>query len=280
MVAAPFDAGEIDRLGWRQGAVLGSGLAASVRQHAPPGIPAKVSDWLIVTSHDCDLLNGSLEKEPVVEVLRADVDRNKSNARAEGGRNPRLLALTIPEGGEQLVLSCRVHERWTFPRELLLTEGPARRLPPKLPRLVAEWLAKRYIRAAFPTAFDRRWRGQQNEWISLLKRHSAWIQGVYLRLNTLAELEDSRPYRCHFFLATPAKLRQDPSWPAKKNTMDDEVSRFWNQFSPMVVCDGVEVRATDELTLADIEVYQRFDADWISFADETPTVPPAADMAA
>jgi len=27
--------------------------------------------------------------------------------------------------------------------------------------------------------------------------------------------------------------------------------------------------------LADIEPYQRFDADWVSFEDETPIIPPA-----
>jgi hypothetical protein len=38
------------------------------------------------------------------------------------------------------------------------------------------------------------------------------------------------------------------------------------------------VIGTDELTLAEIEPYQRFDADWVSFADDGPTTPPAADM--
>ena len=36
---------------------------------------------------------------------------------------------------------------------------------------------------------------------------------------------------------------------------------------------------TDEITLADIELYQRFDADWVSFEDETPTTSPMLDMA-
>ena len=35
---------------------------------------------------------------------------------------------------------------------------------------------------------------------------------------------------------------------------------------------------TNEVTLADIERYQRFDADFISFEDETPAVPLEFDM--
>ena len=40
---------------------------------------------------------------------------------------------------------------------------------------VAEWLAKRYIRAAFPTAFDLRWRAKLKDWQKLLKKHSEWL---------------------------------------------------------------------------------------------------------
>lgn len=48
---------------------------------------------------------------------------------------------------------------------------------------------------------------------------------------------------------------------------------------PAIACDGVEPLGTDEITLADIEPYQRFDADWVSFEDDTPTTPTTADMA-
>ena len=42
----------------------------------------------------------------------------------------------------------------------------------------------------------------------------------------------------------------------------------------------MEPLGTDEITLADIESYQRFDADWVSFEDDTPTIPTTADMPA
>jgi len=56
------------------------------------------------------------------------------------------------------------------------------------------------------------------------------------------------------------------------------VESFWEQFNPSIQCVGVEVSATDDITLADIEPYQRFDADWVSFEDDTPTIPIAADL--
>ncbi len=274
-----FEAAAIEQHGWRQGAVLGAALARVASAHAPPGISVADGDWLIVTSHDCDVVNTSLEKEPVVEVLRAEVvTRRAPDKQAAWGRNPRAIQMAVEDGSTCAVLSCRVHERWTIPRAVLSTEAPARVLDDKLRRLIAEWLAKRYIRAAFPTAFDGRWRANLRDWTRLLERHSRWVQGVYLRLSTLAELERQTPYKCHLIVAVPAKLRTEAGWAAKRDEIDREIENFWKQFGPDIECVGVEVLGTDELTLADIEPYQRFDADWVSFTDDTVATPMNSDM--
>jgi hypothetical protein len=235
--------------------------------------------WLIVTSHDCDIVNLSIDKEPVVEVLCARASTEKKLDKQQSwGRNPRTLQLVVETGDESPVLICTVHNRWFIPRGLLLQEAPARYLPDKERRLIAEWLAKRYIRAAFPTAFDLRWRSNMREWQKLLKKHSEWLQGVYLRLSTLDELPAERPYMCHLKLAVPHAKRHGPSWATKRDELEAEVEAFWNQFNPGLECAGVEVLGTDEISLSDIEPYQRFDADWVSFEDDTSATPPAADM--
>lgn len=279
-MTAGFDATAIERHGWRQGSVLDSKLLALSREFAPKGIDVRADDWLIVTSHDCDVVNFSLEKEPVVEVLRfAVVQRKSPDKQQVWGRNPRVLELERDDGkqGTQ-VLCARVHERWNLPRELLQTETPARQLDDKSRRLIAEWLAKRYIRAAFPSAFDQRWRSELRSWTKLLATQSQWIQGVYLRLNTLAELTSKQDYKVHFIVAAPADSTKDESWRDKRNDIERLISKFWEQFEPGIHLDGVEVLTTEELTLADIETYQRFDADWVSFADDSPATPASADM--
>ena len=275
-----FDPGAIDRHGWRQGAVLGSDLLRVARERAPAGLAVSDEDWLIVTSHDCDVVNDRLEKEPIIEVLRAEVVARKAPDKQQTwGRNPRVMQLAVDdESGNAIVLGVKVHERWTLPREVLSTEAPARILGEKPRRLLAEWLAKRYIRAAFPTAFDGRWRPRLRDWTRLLEKHSQWLQGVYLRLSTLSELDAQTPYKCHLIVAVPAAARKESGWAAKRDELDREIDAFWKQFAPAIECVGVEVLGTDEVTLADIEPYQRFDADWVSFADDSASTPPAADM--
>ena len=279
-MSTAFDVSEVERHGWRQGAVLGPNLSAQARELAPDAIGSADGDWLIVTSHDCDVLNRTLEKEPTVELLRASVSqKEKPDKQQAWGRNPREMQLDFDKGGgDSVVLSMRVHERWSMPRNLLMTEPPRQFIPDKSRRQIAEWLAKRYIRAAFPSAFDARWRSRRKEWTGLLEEQSQCVQGIYLRLSNNTELDDATPYRIDLIVATPAEMSKDPMWPKKKSELESIVETFWNQFSPGIECVGVEVIPTSRLTLADIEPYQRFDADWVSFADDSPATPPAADM--
>lgn len=279
-MSAAFDASVIEGHGWRQGAVLGPNLATAARKLAPSGIVFADSDWLIVTSHDCDVANWKLEKEPTVEVLRATVVAQKRPDKQQvWGRNPREMHIEASDpSGNPVVLGVKVHDRWPVPRELLASEPPACVLDSKTRRLVAEWLAKRYIRAAFPTAFDARWRTKMKDWTSLLEKHSKWVQGVYVLLNTLDELGDDKAYRITFIIATPASVTKDATWLKKKTEIEGLVEAFWKQFAPGIVFDSVEVISTGKLTLAAIELFQRFDADWVSFADDTPATPHAADM--
>ena len=72
--------------------------------------------------------------------------------------------------------------------------------------------------------------------------------------------------------------RGTADWTSRRTEIEEEVQAFWDQFEPGIGCAGVEVLGADEITLADIEPYQRFDADWVSFEDETSTTSPILDM--
>ena len=84
-----IDGDAIANLGWRQGSFLGPKLAKLACDYAPRKAPADRADLLVVSSHDCDIVNFSLEKEPVVEVLGARrVDAGKIDGPFAGGVDP------------------------------------------------------------------------------------------------------------------------------------------------------------------------------------------------
>ena len=274
-----FDSGAIADRGWRQGAILGDELAGLAMGYAPESMDMSDKDVLILTSHDCDIVNPSIEKEPFVEVLKGNIaSGEQANKQYLSGRSPRILQFIIPRCGKTVLLSFVAYNRWTVPRCLLMRDSPKECLPDKERRLIAEWLAKRYIRTAFPTAFDRRWRSRSKDWRKLLRKNSEWLQGVYLRLNTLQEYPPGTPYRCHFILAVPYSKRANAEWSQKRSELEGVIEKFWKQFTDIQI-DGVDVLCTDEITLADIEPYQRFDADWVSFEDETVAPSITTDMA-
>ncbi len=268
-----FDSEAIEKLGWRQGAILDENMGALAGEHAPKRVVLEQSDYLIITTHDCDVLNAALEKEPVVEILRARVTSDTVNKLLQAGRNPRTLQLN----GQGHSLTCVVHDRWTMPRELLAGEAPRAFLDDKQKRLLSEWLAKRYIRSAFPSAFDRRWRRKLGAWQKLLAKHSNCLQGVYMQLNTLAELGDDTTYTCNILLAVPASKRMGEDWPNKRAQLEEQVEEFWLQFDG-IDCEEVDVQGTDEIVLERLSVYQRFDADWVSFTDGSETTATISDM--
>ena len=270
----------LEALGWRQGAILDRELASRAWEHAPAGLRRDDRCRLVVTSHDCDLLNPMIAKEPVVEVLRASmVPDGHAAGVTSSGRNPRTLTLSgVAVEGNDTALDFNVHDRWQVPRPLLMAERPVGFLSDRDRRLVAEWLAKRYIRAAFPTAFDLRWRRKSRSWRILLAKHSRWIKGVYLRLNTQREQPADQPYRCSMLAAVPHEKQHHRDWVEAREVMERAFMEFWNQFHPGIVCEEVDVLPTDRITLAELERYQRFDADWISFEDDTSVVPLSADL--
>ena len=282
-----FNAAEIVKHGWRQGSILVGDIATRASSLAPDRTSVDDSCWLVVVSHDCDIASPNASNEPVVEVLCARPKRvDQLNGQFVATRNPRRIEFEVTDNGKPVFLAASVHERWHVPRGLLC-EGPPslrRTLAKGERRVLAEWLAKRYIRAAFPDEFDRRWRGEKSKnlkkWTKLLKKHNKWIQGVYLKLSTTEEIGvASKPYRCDLIVAIPEQMKEEEKWPEVRSRIEDDVHDFWSGFEPGIVCDAVHVLGTDEVTLAEMELYQRFDSDWLSYLDdEAPITPHAADM--
>ncbi|MDD3179480.1 MAG: hypothetical protein PHQ04_03930 [Opitutaceae bacterium] len=57
---------KIRATGWRQGSVIERQSASEKLQTLLDGTPPGLSHWLVLTQ-DCDLVNGSYEKEPEVD---------------------------------------------------------------------------------------------------------------------------------------------------------------------------------------------------------------------
>lgn len=274
---------EVEALGWRQGSILTKADAMHVRSLAPKHVNMTDDDWLIVISHDCDIVNYCLKKEPFVELLHAQpIHSHISDEQLIYGRNPRVIQFQGLLNGRTIPLSCGIHARWIIPRNILRNGKPCeeRRIDNKVRRALGEWVAKRYIRPAFPSEFDLRWKGEKSKnlksWTKIIKELSLSVSSFYLSIEPRTELLASESYHCKILIAVPAKFKENQDWSTQREEIDQKIKTFWRQFRPGIICDEGEVTilSTDEITLDMLEEYDRFDADWLSFSeDDAPRIP-------
>lgn len=100
-----------------------------------------------------------------------------------------------------------------------------------------------------------------------MKKHSAWLQGVYLRLSTLDALPDGKPLGANGCSLFPMTNKADPvgtrnamrsskkSKPSGTSSDRTSHAKAWSPSGPTRSRSRISSR------------YQRFDADWMSFED-------------
>jgi hypothetical protein len=157
-----IDAERIHRHGWRQGSVFTMAASAPIvlahrDRIAVPGFVIDDNARLLLTSHDCDIVHPGLH-EPRIEVCPAVAVRGRMDGNFTGTRNPRRLHVELEMHGVPHPFEFRAPTRFCIPRETLESSIPDLdvRLAPRHHNHFCHWLAKRFRRAALPTAFDNR----------------------------------------------------------------------------------------------------------------------------
>jgi hypothetical protein len=158
----PIDAERIQRHGWRQGSVFtlaasGPIVLAYRDRIAVPAFPIDDNARLLLTSHECDVVHPG-PHEPRIEICPAVAVRGRLDGNFTGTRNPRRLHLELEIDGAPQPFELRAPTRFCLPRETLESSmpDPDARIAPRHHNHFCHWLAKRYRRAALPTAFDNR----------------------------------------------------------------------------------------------------------------------------
>lgn len=135
--------------GWEQGSL--AALSAL-------GIEEDLDIVFIAVTQTCDLANSSLEKEPEVEFVQAQIVTEK-NPNFENLKNSRCLQVYSHEK----IYEINLRKRYFFAREILKNIRPIGRLDEKSLRSLQDFMARRYRRPAYADEFNKRWQNQNNE---------------------------------------------------------------------------------------------------------------------
>lgn len=257
MEAPLTDADAIRARGWRQGSIIRP-AALPPESIADRSLPENT--LLYVLTHDCDLVQADFEKEPYVELL-VMAPINQPDGNFAFGRHPRLLDIQLAGGAFRLCC----HDRLRLSRPLLAGIDPLREMAadPYLRDLIAEWMAKRYLRPAFPDAFNRRIAEQGRPIQRFCKKWGHLFSQFYIHCAPEGEeLPDGATYDLTVWMV----LQTEAAGSAAATGARALAEQFANilKACPGIQLDDCRSVTEDDVTLAHLHIFSPWDFDYLT----------------
>jgi hypothetical protein len=266
--------------GWKQGCLISSNIAeqiiATTIDFYRQDTDTSSDVWLVVLTQDCDLVR-VVKDEPFVELL-AIQKLPKKPENPMRGQSARYLHLVLDVEHETHWFDCNIHDRFRIDKESLcqLDCDTTLFFEEKELRLLRQWLARRYTRAAFPDHFETYLASTKGKVKSLFKSQEAkLISTVYIAIDN----EDAGADQDYFIHVILTALAEDLGDADKREQIDDFEERFISVFNGRPhICFAlknpddaesydVRVLPEEDVTLSILRKYKRFDADYRSVDD-------------
>jgi|GEM_PF-1825887 len=248
-------------LGWRQGSIIEAG---AIEHELLAGHAA--ANAFLVLNQTCDLINDSLEKEPVVELLPL-ARVAKADTALLNGRNPRKIHFGMVVDGTPCHVEAFAPGILTIDRKLLLERKPSLRWlldTPELKSLLA-WRAARYLRTAFPDAFENRLKPVFKDFRILVEGMHEHLHSLHIRVDPFGPLDECDSYEVDLLLVVRRSSHDVRETRDTVTTASKKLENLINSATGLV-CTSCKVRAPHEINLEEIEGYLRWERyDYLSF---------------
>jgi hypothetical protein len=262
--ADPVDPSRIHTNGWCQGAVCHISKLAADDFGVPKTEANRAGALAILISHDCDIVHRGTN-EPVVEWLVAvPIAKKDRNSFYFDGRNPRRLHFDHHD----LAYEIWARDRFTTPRKALegLSAESDLALTTKLTRLLTRWLSKRYIRPAFPDAFNTRLRVTQEEIREALDDGHRLLHDLLIHVEPKREVAAEQIYHVSILGIMTGedfkKAEQRESCHAVLKQLETYLAQCAN-----VVVEDCELQSADLTPISVLDYYDPWDFDYLSVRD-------------
>lgn len=210
---------------------------------------------LCIISQDCDIV-ADLGKEPFVDMIAGNPIRKISGEYANT-RNPRCLHVESVLGP----LSFSIHDRFRAPKSALrgIIREEAYQFNSEQRDILRRWVGRRYLRAAFPDAFNQRLNaGAMGK---LEKSALAEDVSAILLSTTDDELAEDSDYHIKVILGIRDGLSEE--------RMDELEIAFVAALSPAgIVVDDIRLSDEDDITYRNLRTYKRLEKDYRSLPDD------------
>jgi hypothetical protein len=270
--AAPDPSSWIREADWRQGDIISVQATNGLLGAAIDQQPSAEQTRLVVLSQDCDLV-ADIGKEPFVELIGATLV-GKPDPSRQNGRNPRSLDLLVA-GAPRTTLRFSIHDRFRVPKRALQAIRPAVDvvLADDERCTLRRWVARRYTRAAFPDALNRRLDSQRKALDRLFKSDGAKLVTAIFVATSEEELAVGMAY--------DLKVRITAAMPVWNNSdaqrllarFEQELSDVLSGCDGVALVEGIETMPEDDFTIGLLRVYKRLDVDYRSLPEDADASP-------
>lgn len=255
--------------GWRQGSVLPRDLALDLSTEANFAVALAALDLLVLVSHDCDICQGDIDKEPWAELLVIRGITRRPLGDRSYMKSPRVLEFEAHVGTSTGFYRVSASERWFAPRERLSGSSPSGHLGTQPHDLIPSWLSRRYIRQAFPDAFNDRLKAASKD----IARHLSAPGGDSLyAIFLVLDDEEFPPETEYRVVLRGTMLEADFADHVRRTEAQlalDGVASAMDGCAGIVVTDSALVPES-EVTLHDVRLMKRWDPfDSLSLPDES-----------
>lgn len=245
---------------WRQGSVLTAGAIESLGLvHLSPDAQICV----VVISHDCDLANDDLQREPDVEVIIGrhplQTDGNFLWAKA-----PRTLHVGALCDGVEIPVELIATDKRFIPKKLLAAFEPDARymFSGKSLSVLRSWLGVRYNRGAFPDPFVNKLSEFRTDKkiVQAIRPMAGLLSAIYFDVDDGREVAHTNgsPYLLKIVLVYPPG--EDPDQVAVDvESLEDSISKLFTitYFDKATgVWDGIALVACMSISEDDLTVSQ------------------------
>ena len=251
-------------LGWRQGSIIEAGAIDDPALAACPDAEA-----FLVLNQTCDLINPSFAKEPVVELLPLKLVAN-ADPNFKNGQNPRKIHFELQVGGVPRHVEAFAPGILTIPREIITGASPSADwgIPGGTLKSLLAWRAARYLRTAFPDAFEGRLKPVANDFKALIRGIHQHVVSLHLALEPFDEATAADPYEIDLLLVVSRTAMDDDATRKLLNEKVTELQRIVNSADGLV-CNSCKARAPHEVSLEEADrylVWERYD--YLSFGND------------
>lgn len=245
--------------GWRQGVLVSSAPFAHSDAFA-----------LVVLNQTCDCINPNFGNEPWLELLPLVKLTGKPDSRMKNGRNPRQIHFEIRENGKDIWVQAKICEVIQFDRaeQLSLTIAGDISLPPAVLEDLIQWRAERYVRPAFPDAFEKSFRPLTDRFAKVIGAHDQKIDSILISLTPFEELVEGESYEIELHLMIKPAIMAMPAAVEELGIVASSLGRLLEE-SPAISSAKCYVTGLDMMTLWEARQFFDFTRyDYLSFGQD------------